>query len=1090
MKGRVGNESRAPPQATEALLRRSRLERRLDEVTRRRLGLIVADAGFGKSTLVAAWAGERNTAWHALSGRDRHLEQLARGIVGALRIAVPGLPDELARALQGDRGPDADLEASERAQVFASMVCAALEVSLDRDLVLVLDELDELESGPGLELVEGLCRQAGPHLHLVLVSRTEPPFAIDRLRGQGQVTDLRGRDLLFSPAETAALVASALGREQPELARNLHEQTDGWPAAVTIALEALRLADPDQRPALLDDLRSSGSPLLEYLAGEVFEREQREVRDLIRAAAALESISPQLCADLGLEHAEPALGRLARRGLLVTSDPNEPGWFALTQLGRDLIRVHYPLATVEERNLRARAATWLNASGRAEAALRLFRASGDLAGLSRLLAERGEALIAGGAVEAVIEAGEFLPADGRDPAIERVVGTARQIRGDWEGAVACFRRAMGDGETLDPGLAWRLGLIHHFRGELDQAEEVYERADPMAGPPSDRAALLAWHAALDWLRGRVEQCRDRAIEALSVATDAESPTALASAHTVLAMLAALEGDRTANDAHYLRALEYAERAGDVLQVIRVRANRGSRFLEEGSYTAALSELEIALRLADVAGFAFFRALALSNRGQARFMIGRFEEARTDLEQSKQIWERLGSHNVAYPLAILADIDRERGALALARAGYEEARDHAEAAGDVQGLVPALSGLARVLAAEDVELARAPAKQALDAGTGLGYVAALLSTGWVELAGGEAGRAAELAADAAATARKRRDRAGLAEALELQSRTVDDAPALALLTQAISIWEKIESPVGAARAELAAAMVASPPDAEGHLDRAERTVRRIGAHAYSQGLADAHSELRAQARAPVRILTLGRFQVLRRGVAVPLSEWQSKKARDVLKILIARRGRPTQRELLMEALWPKGDPAKVGNRLSVALSTAAGVLDPERRGDQRLIVAEGETVAVGLEAVEVDLEDFLAEAEAGLALARQGRSQEAVARLVAAEALYSGDFLEEDAYQDWAAPMREEARATYITVARALADDAVARGEAELAERYLLRLLEKDAFDESAHLALVGNLAAARRHGDARRAYRRYAARMREIGVEAAPFPTP
>jgi DNA-binding SARP family transcriptional activator len=87
-------------------------------------------------------------------------------------------------------------------------------------------------------------------------------------------------------------------------------------------------------------------------------------------------------------------------------------------------------------------------------------------------------------------------------------------------------------------------------------------------------------------------------------------------------------------------------------------------------------------------------------------------------------------------------------------------------------------------------------------------------------------------------------------------------------------------------------------------------------------------------------------------------------------------------------------------------------------------------------------------------------------------------------------LREEARAAYLEIARALADDALAAQDPDPAIRYLLRILEKDPFDEAAHLALVSALAIARRHGEARRAYRAYTARMAEIGVEAAPFPDP
>jgi DNA-binding SARP family transcriptional activator len=111
-------------------------------------------------------------------------------------------------------------------------------------------------------------------------------------------------------------------------------------------------------------------------------------------------------------------------------------------------------------------------------------------------------------------------------------------------------------------------------------------------------------------------------------------------------------------------------------------------------------------------------------------------------------------------------------------------------------------------------------------------------------------------------------------------------------------------------------------------------------------------------------------------------------------------------------------------------------------------------------------------------------------LAEAEATYAGDFLEEDPYEDWAAAVREEAQATYLGVARALAGKSAGRGDVDGAIRLWLRVLEKDAFDEGAHLELVGMLNRAGRHGEARRRFGIYVERMEEIGVEAAPFPTP
>ena len=109
-----------------------------------------------------------------------------------------------------------------------------------------------------------------------------------------------------------------------------------------------------------------------------------------------------------------------------------------------------------------------------------------------------------------------------------------------------------------------------------------------------------------------------------------------------------------------------------------------------------------------------------------------------------------------------------------------------------------------------------------------------------------------------------------------------------------------------------------------------------------------------------------------------------------------------------------------NRLSVALSTVRAVLDPERRAAVEYLVADKDSVALNLGAVDVDLEGFLTTAADGLAALRRGDTELALPTLEAAAAAYCGDFLEENPYDDWAVPAREEARAAYVAVSRALA----------------------------------------------------------------------
>jgi DNA-binding SARP family transcriptional activator len=150
--------------------------------------------------------------------------------------------------------------------------------------------------------------------------------------------------------------------------------------------------------------------------------------------------------------------------------------------------------------------------------------------------------------------------------------------------------------------------------------------------------------------------------------------------------------------------------------------------------------------------------------------------------------------------------------------------------------------------------------------------------------------------------------------------------------------------------------------------------------------------------------------------------------------------------------------------------------------------DGHAVTLVLEHVVVDVEEFLAEASEGLELRAAGLSAEAGERLEHALALYRGDFLEEDPYDEWAVPLREEARALHADVAHTLAEDAAAAGRYDEAVRYSLRVLDRDRYDERAHRRLVTSLVAAGRHGEAHRAYHAYCSRMEEIGVESAPFP--
>ena len=271
------------------------------------------------------------------------------------------------------------------------------------------------------------------------------------------------------------------------------------------------------------------------------------------------------------------------------------------------------------------------------------------------------------------------------------------------------------------------------------------------------------------------------------------------------MLAALEGDRGANDAHYLRALEYAQQAGDVLQLIRVRTNRGSRHVEECSYEEAVAELDLALGLADLAGFAAFRALALTNRGEALFRLGRLDEAVADLEAgqatstsgSARAWSPTRSTSSARSTAPAAS-GRSPGPRSRRRSATARRRATCRRSSRPSPAWRACSS------ADEPDAAAALVERALACPPGMNQVHALLAAGWVELARGDRCAATGHAAAATAAAGVRRDRASLAESLELRVLAAPEPVRQAdRLEEAVGIWRDLRNPAAEARARAGA-----------------------------------------------------------------------------------------------------------------------------------------------------------------------------------------------------------------------------------------------------------------------------------------------
>jgi ATP/maltotriose-dependent transcriptional regulator MalT/DNA-binding SARP family transcriptional activator len=1064
------------------------LQDRLAKALTRRLTTVVAPAGFGKSTLLTVSTVEILCAWYTLDPRDASIRALAAGLVAALRERLPGLSSDLlpaAGAPQGSGPAEQD-----RAEALAAHLSEALAQQLTDDLVLVLDDVHEVARGTaGARLIEALVRQSPPRLHVVISSRVQPPFPIERLRGRGEVSSLDPADLAFSVDEVAELLHGASAGGRAEIAGRLHAMTGGWPAAVVLAVEALRGASPERVSDILEGLRHPGSHLFAYLAEEVFEGEPEPVRSLLARVAVFPRFTVELCEAVGTRDARKTIADLLSRGLFIQSAGGN-GWYGLHALVREFALRAYPLEPNEARRLHRRAADWFEAGGYMDEALGSLTAAGDSEGLAEFLASRGRELLSRGALGGFLASAGTLPEELRSSELETLRGEAYLIQGRYEEATQCYERAVAMNGTLTPALAWGLGRVYADQGHTDKAVEIYQRAVMDGSNPQDEVLLLVALASTYFFTRRPEECRAVAARALEMAVACGKPRALAAAHTVL-MLEALGRDPKAVAEHYRVAIAAVEEAHDILISIRIRLNWSVRLMDEGRYQDALEEVEIGLSQAELAGYTLYVMTALNNHGESLFHLGRLDAAVADFQRCRRLSEQVGVRT-GFALAHLSMVFRERGDLAMARGFCEEAlADDSRRIGGRADLTSL--NLALAIAFEEPERARGLVDQVVAGARGflLHLGATLIGAGWVALARSDREEAEAFAMEAEGIARAGGKPAELAEALEIRAMcATDPAQRLRLLREALSIWRQIGNTLGQARAEYALARLSSGPLSRIEIERAERRLRDLGVRpAAAAGAAGLLGSLPRDEDRSLEIRTLGGFQVLRRGRPVTATDWQSKKARDLLRILISHRGRPVPRDVLTDALWPEEDSERLARRLSVALATARSVLDPDRRlPSDHFLAGDDEAVRLDLAHAPVDVERFLDESSAGLALLRQGRREEAQEVLISAEAAYSGDFLQEDPYVDWSTALREEARTTYIAVTRALARSASTAGDHESAAHYRLRILERDPYDEEAHLGLVTSLAAAGQHGEARRAYQTYVSRMGELDVEPVPFP--
>ncbi|HEY7432992.1 MAG TPA: LuxR C-terminal-related transcriptional regulator [Streptosporangiaceae bacterium] len=377
------------PRLQPGFVPRPRLVGALDDGLARQLILVCGPAGFGKTALLADWAGrgQRPVAWVSLDAGDNDPARLWRYVVAALDRARPGIAEQ-AGPLLGPPSPSS----------FEGLITALInELAAEpgvAEVLLVLDDYHLIDARPVHRSLEFLLEHLPPGLRLVLASRSDPPLPLARLRASGQLAELRAVDLRFSTQESAALLGEAIGGDLPAAAvAALASRTEGWAAGLQLAALSLRgRADPASFVAAFS---GSHRYILDYLAEEVLERQSEEVRTFLLETSVLERLSGELCdAVTGRAGGQAMLERVERANLFLLPLDETRDWWRYHHLFAELLRARLQ----QERPGRAvalhrNAAAWHEEHGLADDAVRHALGAGDAGWAARLVERHADELI-------------------------------------------------------------------------------------------------------------------------------------------------------------------------------------------------------------------------------------------------------------------------------------------------------------------------------------------------------------------------------------------------------------------------------------------------------------------------------------------------------------------------------------------------------------------------------------------------------------------------------------------------------------------------------------------------------------------------
>ena len=1102
------------PNLGSLVLDRVRLVQAVADQAERPLTLVIADAGYGKTTLLTSYAKSagRPVVWYSLMPSDADVMVFCRYLLEGFRRESSKFGRSFRRLLEEE--PRAGEPSAER---LAGTLANDLADLRGRPYLLVLDDFHEVTASKAvLAIMDALIAQLPRTVRILIAARSVPPLALDRLRARGELGELDSSDLRLTGPELERLFSEVYRRPvTTDELQALESTTLGWPTAVHLVYESLR-RDPQLRlEDVLARFRSSDLDLHDYLSSEVYARLDPASRRLLERTAALVRFDAGIAAALGEDRgAARTLEALSRRGLLRTFGGPEHASYECHDLVRRFVRQDLESRVGPEglRQLEADTAHALEARGDPERALHHHLRAGSVADAARIVRELAPGFLRQGRALALLRHLDDLPAE--TVAGELALGLARadaqRATGAWDEARVSYQnvldaaRALADRERECQALAG-LGRVLNSRGEHEQvlvlAESGLARARDL--PVDIRARLLQIKAAAHFYLGHHQAAIKILAQVRSLLDASDDRELLLPTVHNLAMAYAAQG-------------RYRE-ASDELRVAlaEVRGTSSPRaplYLSNLAFLLSeLGELPEARRAAEE-GFA--AAQRFANRAQmatcqqalAQILAqsGDLDGALGALRQAEELNAELRMEVVSAELLalrgrIFADRGEHRRAVAFLNEAIERYASRRDDPRQTElkatlAWCELRAGRARV-AREILQslLARVDADENDDRRMRVHYwlAEALLALGSAKQADAHLAVALRLVRERGylhfLKVQAGKEAAPLLHALARGIEVTTVAAALADAGAAIEVaLLGIAEKAPPAAAEIAVTLLSEVGGSASRerleaLGKSRRTlkpaIRTALKHVTERAARNDPATPRRAASA--RLILYGPPRLLVNGEPVPPSAWRAQRAFQVL-VFLALHPRGANKDDLLERFWP-GRQAAAGRKnfhptLTYVRSVLPGTSVPA-------ILREGEfyrlNPAYPLTCDAWDVERALAEARGSAPEARR----EAL-RLAISMAL--GPFLE-GVYASWAAPLQAHARDRLESALIELGELSARAGDADEALERFRRAVEIDEYRESTRLAVVECLMILGRRRDALAECDKLERVLRaELGVDALP----